>query len=176
MVKWGECEESVRAYREHLALMHKTLNNHQLQSSHAAPRFNQVRNRRLLQSPSLNSGQLKGKQKKDDLLPLFSSIKEIYNPSTQDTEVSTKNTQTLPSRRLFICLVAKSSLTLQFHGLQSTRLLCLWDFSRQEYWGGLPFSSPGDLPNPGIEPPSPESPALAGRLFTTEPPRKSYPL
>ena len=28
-------------------------------------------------------------------------------------------------------------------------------FSRQEYWGGLPFPSPGDLPNPGIEPGSP---------------------
>ena len=33
-------------------------------------------------------------------------------------------------------------------------------FSRQEYWSGLPFSSPGDLPNPGIEPVSPASPAL----------------
>ena len=35
-------------------------------------------------------------------------------------------------------------------------------FSRQEYWSGLPFSSPGDLPNPGIESPSPESPAMSG--------------
>ena len=33
-------------------------------------------------------------------------------------------------------------------------------FSRQEYWGGLLFPPPGDLPNPGIEPTSPESPAL----------------
>ena len=33
-------------------------------------------------------------------------------------------------------------------------------FSRQDYWSGLPFPSPGDLPNPGIEPASPESPAL----------------
>ena len=82
--------------------MHKTLNNHQLQSSHAAPRFNQVQNRRLLQSPSLNSGQLKGKLKQDGLLPLFSSTKEIYNPSTPDIVVSTKNTQTLPSRSLFV--------------------------------------------------------------------------
>ena len=38
------------------------------------------------------------------------------------------------------------------------------EFSRQEYWSGLPFSSPGDLPNPGIEPVSLVSPALAGRL------------
>ena len=45
-------------------------------------------------------------------------------------------------------------------------------FSRQEYWSGLPFPSPGDLPNPGTEPLSPKSPALASRLFTTKPPRK----
>ena len=41
------------------------------------------------------------------------------------------------------------------------------DFSRQEYWSGLPFPSPGDLPFSGIEP---VSPALAGKFFTTEPP------
>ena len=35
-------------------------------------------------------------------------------------------------------------------------------FSRQEYWSGLPFLSPGDLPDPGIEPPSLMSPKLAG--------------
>ena len=40
-------------------------------------------------------------------------------------------------------------------------------FSRQEYWSGSPFLPPGDLPNPGIEP---MSPALAGGLFTIEPP------
>ena len=39
-------------------------------------------------------------------------------------------------------------------------------FSRQEYWSGLPFPSPGDLPNPGIESASLMSPALAGRFFT----------
>ena len=40
-------------------------------------------------------------------------------------------------------------------------------FSRQEYWSGLPCPPPGDLPNPGIELESLESPALAGRVFTT---------
>ena len=45
--------------------------------------------------------------------------------------------------------------TLQPYGLQPTRLLCPWRFSRQKYWSGLPFPSPGDLPNPGIEPRSP---------------------
>ena len=43
-------------------------------------------------------------------------------------------------------------------------------FFRQEYWSGLPFPSPGDLPDPGIEPASLMPPALAGRLFTTSAP------
>ena len=46
------------------------------------------------------------------------------------------------------------------------------EFSRPEYWSGLPFPPPGDLPDPGIEPASFEFPALAGGFFTTEPPRK----
>ena len=44
-------------------------------------------------------------------------------------------------------------------------------FSRQEYWSGLPFPSPGDLPNPEIKL---MSPALAGGFFTTVPPGKLY--
>ena len=40
-------------------------------------------------------------------------------------------------------------------------------FPRQEYWNGLPFYSPGDLPNSGIEP---VYPSLVDRFFTTEPP------
>ena len=43
-------------------------------------------------------------------------------------------------------------------------------FSRQGYWSGLPFPSPRDLPNPGMESPSP---ALAGEFLTTEPPGKT---
>ena len=45
-------------------------------------------------------------------------------------------------------------------------------FSRQEYWRKLPFPSPGDLSNPGIEPTSLVSPALAGEFFTKVPPGK----
>ena len=41
-------------------------------------------------------------------------------------------------------------------------------FSRQEYWSGLPFLSPGNLPDPGIEPMFPISPAYAGGFFTTD--------
>ena len=45
-------------------------------------------------------------------------------------------------------------------------------FSRQEYQGGLLFPPPEDLPDPGIEPTSFVSPALAAEFFTTEPPGK----
>ena len=43
------------------------------------------------------------------------------------------------------------------------------EFSRQEYWRGLPFCTPGNLPDPVIEPMSLVSPALAGGLFTIAP-------
>ena len=47
-------------------------------------------------------------------------------------------------------------------------------FSRQEYWSGLLFPSPGDLPGPGIEPVSLESHAMTGGSFTTVPPGKPF--
>ena len=46
------------------------------------------------------------------------------------------------------------------------------EFSSQEYWSGLPFPTPGNLPGPGINPTSPGSLALASRFITTEPPGK----
>ena len=46
-------------------------------------------------------------------------------------------------------------------------------FSRQEYWSGLPFPSPGDLPDPGIEP---GSPALQTDALPSEPPGKPNPI
>ena len=48
-------------------------------------------------------------------------------------------------------------------------------FSRQEYQSGLPFPSPGELPDPEIEPTPLESPALAGGFFTAEPSGKPHP-
>ena len=45
-------------------------------------------------------------------------------------------------------------------------------FSRQEYWSGSSFPTPGDLPDPGMEPVSLEPPALAGRFFTVALPGK----
>ena len=46
-------------------------------------------------------------------------------------------------------------------------------YSSYEYWSGLPCPPPGDLPDPGIEPASLMSPALAGGFFTTSAPREA---
>ena len=44
----------------------------------------------------------------------------------------------------------------------------------QEYWNGLPFPPPEDLPHPWVEPMFPSSPALVSKFFTTEPPGKLW--
>ena len=54
----------------------------------------------------------------------------------------------------------RSCPALRFNQLSPARLLCLWGFSRQEYWSGLPLPSPEDFPDPQIEPASPASQAL----------------
>ena len=60
----------------------------------------------------------------------------------------------------YCCLVTKSRLTLKPHGLYIAHQAPLsMRFPRQENWSGLPFSSPGNLPDPGMEL---TSPALAG--------------
>ena len=51
--------------------------------------------------------------------------------------------------------------SLQLHGQFPLSV----GFPRQEYWSGLPFPSPEDLPDPEIKPLSPESPVLAGGFF-----------
>ena len=48
------------------------------------------------------------------------------------------------------------------------------EFSRQEYWRGLPYSTPGNLPDPGIRLMPPASPALQADFFTSEPLRRPY--
>ena len=62
-------------------------------------------------------------------------------------------------------LVAKSCLTLATWWTEEPGKLQFMGFSRPEYWSGLPFPSPGDLPNPGIEP---RSPALEADSLPTE--------
>ena len=49
-----------------------------------------------------------------------------------------------------------------------------WEFSKQEYWNGLPFPTLGDLPDPGIELASPVAPALQADSLPLEPPGKPY--
>ena len=51
-------------------------------------------------------------------------------------------------------------------GTVALQALLSMEFFRQEYWSGLPFLFPGNLPNPGIKLASLASPALAGRFFT----------
>ena len=58
--------------------------------------------------------------------------------------------------RVYVCVSCSVvSNSLQLHGLQLTKAPRSMEFSRQEYWSGLPFSFPGDHPNPGIKPRSP---------------------
>ena len=68
-----------------------------------------------------------------------------------------------------LCSVVSDSATP--HAVVPHVLLSM-RFSRQDHWNGLPFASPEDLPNPGIEPLSPVSPALAGGFFTFVSPGK----
>ena len=67
------------------------------------------------------------------------------------------------------CLVTKFCPALATPWTVALQAPLSMEFPRQEYWFGLPFPSPRDLPDPAIEP---ASPALAGRFFTTEPPGK----
>ena len=70
---------------------------------------------------------------------------------------------------LFFCLVAKSCLTLCYPMDIDCQAPPSVGFPRQEYWSGLSFPPPGDLPNPEIKP---TAPALAWAFFTTELPGK----
>ena len=66
--------------------------------------------------------------------------------------------------------------TVQLFGTLWTvalQALLSMEFSKQEYWSQQVLPTPGDLPDPGIEPMSSASPALGGRFFTTELPGKS---
>ena len=70
---------------------------------------------------------------------------------------------------IFFCgggLVAKLCLTVEIPWTIAGQALLSTGFSRQEYWSGLPFPTPGDLTNPGIKPMSLVFPALAGGFFT----------
>ena len=66
-----------------------------------------------------------------------------------------------------VCVLVAQLCPTLCHCVDCSPSGCLsMEFSRQEYWSGLPFPTPEDLPDLGIKP---VSPALAGRFFTTEP-------
>ena len=64
-----------------------------------------------------------------------------------------------------LCVCSVTFKSLQAYGLESARLFSPGGFSRQKYWSGLMCPPVGDLPDPGIEPVTLMSPALAGGLF-----------
>ena len=70
---------------------------------------------------------------------------------------------------MLVCLGAQTCPTLATPWTVVCQAPLSMGFSRQEYWSGLPFPSPGDLPDPGTEPASSAFPALAGGFFTIEP-------
>ena len=75
---------------------------------------------------------------------------------------------------LFLLSHSVVSGSLQLHGLVAHEAPLFMEFSRQEYWNGLQFPTPGDLPDPGIEPTSLVSPALAGGFFTSRTTWEAY--
>ena len=72
------------------------------------------------------------------------------------------------NRLFMLCCLVTKSLTPWTVTCQTPLSM---GFSRQEYWCGLLFPPPGDLPNPGIKS---VSPVLTGKFFATEPPGKPY--
>ena len=94
----------------------------------------------------------------------------LQTNSIQDdtTRVSVVSSSTLKKKKSKSVRHSVMSNSLQPYGLSSAIPLSM-GFPRQEYWSWLPFPSLGDLPDLGIKP---ESPALAGGFFATEPPGK----
>ena len=70
------------------------------------------------------------------------------------------NLPQLQSKQLSYAMRSAMSDSLGTHRLQTTRLLCPWNFPGKKYWSGFPFPTPGNLPNPGIKSTSLMSPAL----------------
>ena len=71
-----------------------------------------------------------------------------------------------------MCPVAQLCSTLSTLEAVALQASLSMVFFRQECWRGIPFTSPGDLPDPVMEPMSPEFPTLAGGFFSTEAPGK----
>ena len=110
------------------------------------------------------------KESGDKLLAIieFSHIAEyklhIYLADTNVNCISVHHQETLKCCCHFVVfLVTQSCPALCDAKTVAHQAPLFIEFSRQEYWSGLPFPSPGDLPDPGIKP---GSPVLAGGFFT----------
>ena len=120
-----------------------------------------------------------------DLGPSFSSAKNFlwavsrgYFSSLQlhfySVKWASSSLMPLYEDNIWCCLVAQSCLPFLWPPWTVAHLVSLSvRFPRQGYWSGLPLPTPGDLPDPGIEPTSTVAPVLAGRFFTSQPPGKS---
>ena len=114
-----------------------------------------------IQNPCLSSGQLFSRG-----LPQESAELEWTMINFQSNKV------TKIIRQVLRLLPQVIQVGLLSHSVMSDSLALFLEFSRQEYWSGLPFPTPANLSNPGIEPSSLASYALADEFFPTEPPEK----
>ena len=89
------------------------------------------------------------------------------------SEITVKWQACILSTILFVQLLSHVWLFATLWTVAHHTLLSM-QFSRQEYWRGLPFPSPGNLPDPGIKPEPLASPAWADRFFTSAPPGKPH--
>ena len=89
--------------------------------------------------------------------------RRMLDPTKKDTPCPKAKEK--PQQDSCSCLVIKPCPTLATPWTVACQAPLSMGLSRQEYWNGLPFPSPGDLPNPGIKP---RSPALQADSLPTE--------
>ena len=105
---------------------------------------------------------------------ILAQIAEIYIKGMVSVSSDSRLFPHIEKCLLFCYLVPKWYPTFVTPWTVAHQASLSMEFSRQEYWSSLPFPSPWDLPDPGIELPSLVSPALAGRFFTAESPGKKF--
>ena len=117
--------------------------------------------------------------------PVIYNIKKIIHPQSTKIQMNENSTQFIRKSHKTLCFRYQYLYPRVWaQCLSHVRLFVtprtvahqvplFMGFSRQEYWSGLPFPPPGDLPEPGIEPTSPVSPVLGDRFLTTGPQQKS---
>ena len=111
---------------------------------------------------------IKGSIQKEDI-----TIVNIYAPNIETPQYIRQTLTDIKgetdSNTIIVQSLAQSCPTLCNPWTVAHQAPLSMGFSRQEYWSGLPFPSPGDLPDPGIKP---RSPALQEDALTSEPPGK----